>query len=311
MPSQRLRPALPMISLSWSMLDTRPTVTMQVSSTCARVCVDGQLFSQEQNILSCKVLTRKASPAPAASTGAERSLFRLLCAVKRRLSLHAEKRLSKGRRITCPGNQCIPNFLKKKTTCSADILRPLPRLYLEVVHQRPNGKSSQGVRIPFFSRHCRVNATRFYSCLNGSINLHPWWRLLPAMRPMTADVLMTSPACMFSVAIIHRFLLPPATSAISADLRSQWRGSDWRFGRWTANASEVVLPRVRKLSSPAWVVSHLDNLLLKGQILFARLIIQPLKVNHSVSLFVASANAMRPNLSFVAQIETTIKKKYK
>lgn len=130
------------------------------------------------------------------------------------------------------------------------------------------------------------------------------------MRPMTADVLMTSSACMFSVAIIHRFLLPPATSAILADLRSQWRGSDWGFRRWTANVIEVVLLRVRKLSSPAWVVSHLDNLLLKGQILFAWLIIQPLKVNHSVSLFMASANAVSPNLSFVAQIETTIKKKY-
>ncbi|KAA8584018.1 hypothetical protein FQN60_015226, partial [Etheostoma spectabile] len=34
MPSQRLRPALPMIRLLWSMLDTRPTVTMQVSNTC-------------------------------------------------------------------------------------------------------------------------------------------------------------------------------------------------------------------------------------------------------------------------------------
>lgn len=37
MPSQRLRPALPMIRLLWSMLDTRPTVTMQVSSTCVSV----------------------------------------------------------------------------------------------------------------------------------------------------------------------------------------------------------------------------------------------------------------------------------
>lgn len=33
-PSQRLRPALPMICLLWSTLDTRPTVTMQVSATC-------------------------------------------------------------------------------------------------------------------------------------------------------------------------------------------------------------------------------------------------------------------------------------
>lgn len=48
-----------------------------------------------------------------------------------------------------------------------------------------------------------------------------WATHLPAMRPMTPDVLMTSPACIFSVAMIHLFRLPPATSAMSADLKTQ------------------------------------------------------------------------------------------
>lgn len=135
--------------------------------------------------------------------------------------------------------------------------------------------------------------------LMRSISAPLRWRSLPAMRPMMAEVVMTSPACMFSVAIIHRFLLPPATSAISADLRAQSRGPDWvlRIG------TEVVVLRVWKPSSPAWVVPHLHDLLFEGQILFARFVIQPLKVNHSVSLFMASADAMGPNLSFVAQRE--------
>lgn len=47
---------------------------------------------------------------------------------------------------------------------------------------------------------------------------HLQWRFIPAMRPITPDVLMMSPTCMFSVAMIHLFRLPPATSAMSADL---------------------------------------------------------------------------------------------
>lgn len=35
---------------------------------------------------------------------------------------------------------------------------------------------------------------------------------------MCAEFLMMSPGCMFSVAMIQRFRLPPATSAMSADL---------------------------------------------------------------------------------------------
>lgn len=46
MPSQRLRPALPMICLLWSMFDTRPTVTTQVSSTCVSLSKWHQLNIQ-------------------------------------------------------------------------------------------------------------------------------------------------------------------------------------------------------------------------------------------------------------------------
>lgn len=41
---------------------------------------------------------------------------------------------------------------------------------------------------------------------------------VPALRSITPDVLMTSPCCMFAVAMIHLFRAPPATRAISADL---------------------------------------------------------------------------------------------
>lgn len=47
--------------------------------------------------------------------------------------------------------------------------------------------------------------------------------LLPAIRPITPEVLMMFPACRFSVAMIHLFRLPPATKAMSADLHRQKR----------------------------------------------------------------------------------------
>lgn len=115
---------------------------------------------------------------------------------------------------------------QQKTTCSTDVLWSLPRLYLQVVHQCSHRKSSQWVRISLICWHW-TGKTGFFIWLQTFWWISPrlWWRSLPAMRPMTADVLMTSPACMFSVAMIHLFLLPPATRAISADLR----GPDWLF----------------------------------------------------------------------------------
>lgn len=83
MPSQRLRPALPMIRLLWSMLDTRPTVTMQVSSTCVSVTKWHQLKKKCIFGVFQQVLMWKTLPGPAASMGAELLLFHWLYAAKR------------------------------------------------------------------------------------------------------------------------------------------------------------------------------------------------------------------------------------
>lgn len=80
MPSQRLRPALPMTRLLWSTLDTRPTVTMQVSNTCGGPQRGRQLSKGRARELS---LT-PPSPEPAALTEAGRSPCRSPSAAKRR-----------------------------------------------------------------------------------------------------------------------------------------------------------------------------------------------------------------------------------
>lgn len=59
-----------------------------------------------------------------------------------------------------------------------------------------------------------------------------------------------------------------------------------------------------KLVSPARVVSHLNDLLIKGLALTASFVTQSLKVYHPVSLFMASADAMCPNLSCDAGMRT-------
>lgn len=60
------------------------------------------------------------------------------------------------------------------------------------------------------------------------------WSFVPAMRPITPDVLMMSPTCIFSVAMIHLFRLPPATSAMSADLRARL---------WSSGSSVCMLSK--------------------------------------------------------------------
>lgn len=112
-------------------------------------------------------------------------------------------------------------------TCCTDVLWPLPRLELQIVHQCPHRKSSQWVRITLVGWDCKVNGDNVVSHSAKWLK-HFRWRVSidwvshsPAMRPMTPDVLMTSPACMFSVAMIHLFRLPPATNAMSADLKTQ------------------------------------------------------------------------------------------
>lgn len=107
---------------------------------------------------------------------------------------------------------------------------------------------------------------------------------------------MMSPACMFSVAIIHLFRLPPANRAMSADLCST--DDDNRL------CSECII-RVPLCSEswplPARVVSHFHNLLFKGFGLIVWFIAQSLKVNPPVFLFVASTDAMCPYPSCAAE----------
>lgn len=112
-------------------------------------------------------------------------------------------------------------------TCCTDVLWPLPRLELQIVHQCPHRKSSQWVRITLVGWDCKVNGDNVVSHSAKWLKRFRWRVSIdwvshsPAMRPMTPDVLMTSPACMFSVAMIHLFRLPPATNAMSADLKTQ------------------------------------------------------------------------------------------
>lgn len=97
----------------------------------------------------------------------------------------------------------------------------------------------------------------------------------------------------------------PSFSVASSYQCNVSRSTRTRLG--VQNLQSAGSSRVWKLISPAGVVSHFHHLLFEGPILFARFIIQPLKVNHSVSLFVASADAMRPNLSWVTKIEMIIR----
>lgn len=81
------------------------------------------------------------------------------------------------------------------------------------------------------------------SCRGGETRVD----LIPAMRPITPDVLMMSPVSMFSVAIIHLFRLPPATRAMSADLCGQHR-----LWRPTVCVCVFITFSVHVHQSPAW-----------------------------------------------------------
>lgn len=155
-PNQRLRPAFPMISLLWSTLDTRPTVTMHVSSTCGREGVFG--------------LGERAGAAESRPSGKPH----LHLALRRELndggSVHftqqdparpfRRERFREGRRnaeLVYEGggggddDRVVP--VTTVITCSADVLGSLPGPDLQVVDQRSHRKCSQRVRVPLVSRH--------------------------------------------------------------------------------------------------------------------------------------------------------------
>lgn len=74
------------------MLDTRPTVTMQVSSTCVCKCRDDNIqFRAEYGFnVAGRILIQMTSPEPAASKEAERLPFHLLYGAERRLCLETK-----------------------------------------------------------------------------------------------------------------------------------------------------------------------------------------------------------------------------
>lgn len=187
-------------------------------------------------------------------------------------------------------------------TCCTDVLWPLPRLELQIVHQCPHRKSSQWVRITLVGWDCKVNGDNVVSHSAKWLKRFRWRVSIdwvshsPAMRPMTPDVLMTSPACMFSVAMIHLFRLPPATNAMSADLKTQMVKNIYIYlYLWGVHQDRHTETSQRRLSLPAGVVPHFHNLLFKGLAAFSIFIVQPLEVYHSISLLVAAANSMSAN----------------
>lgn len=116
---------------------------------------------------------------------------------------------------------------------------------------------------------------------------------------------MMSPVCMFSVAIIHLFRLPPATSAMSADLCR--RHSSLQPTVCSYLSVYILINGLHgwKLVSPARVVSHFNNLLFKWLGLSVWLVMQSLEVDHPVFLFVAPANAVCPYLPWVGERKTS------
>lgn len=85
-------------------------------------------------------------------------------------------------------------------TCGSDVLRPLPRLHLQVVDQRPDGQRPQRVRIALIGRNWNgkgeVNRpdliwTRVQGNQRERVSYLPcvrslrtfWWRLLPPWSP--------------------------------------------------------------------------------------------------------------------------------
>lgn len=116
---------------------------------------------------------------------------------------------------------------------------------------------------------------------------------------------MMSPACMFSVAMIHLFRVPPATKAMSADLQTKSKRDCADLNLWPLDPSVAWggSDIEEALVSPARVVSDLNNFLLKRQRLFVRLIAQSLEVDPPVFLFMTSANAVCPYPSCVRDWE--------
>lgn len=98
---------------------------------------------------------------------------------------------------------------------------------------------------------------------------------------------MLSPGCMFSVAMIQRLRLPPATRAMSADLHGEPAAGEQGA---TAGAAARARGRARTPHSPARVVSHADDLLGEGLRRGPLLVAQALEVDHAVALLVSPAD---------------------
>ena len=119
--------------------------------------------------------------------------------------------------------QVPPNLSNCKISTSSFL--PAARIYwaprpgsLSTLLMRvPTGKAPRGWASPSRAATKRQNFVST-SALEPLSPCTPGGHHSPAIRPMWSEFKMVSPAFMFSVAMIQRFRLPPATRAMSADL---------------------------------------------------------------------------------------------
>lgn len=97
---------------------------------------------------------------------------------------------------------------------------------------------------------------------------------------------MVFPGCMFSVAMIQRLRLPPATKAMSADLHGEPAAAERE-----ATAGATARGRARTPHSPARVVSDADDLLGEGLRRGPLLVAQALEVDHAVAPLVSPTDS--------------------
>ena len=110
-------------------------------------------------------------------------------------------------------SQQVPFFLPAARIYWA----PRPGSLSTLLMRVPTGKAPRGWASPSRAATKRQNFVST-SALEPLSPRTPGGHHSPAIRPMWSEFKMVSPAFMFSVAMIQRFRLPPATRAMSADL---------------------------------------------------------------------------------------------
>lgn len=185
-------------------------------------------------------------------------------------------------------------------TCSTNVLWSLPWLYLQVVHQRAHRKSSQRVRVTLIGWDCSAikeipyELVSITDCSNQSSPGKVCTCHTPNKSRCFDDVSSLHVLCSndpsFPVAPSYqRDVSRPVETIMMADCMF--------IPSMHVDGSAVWW----KLSSPARVITHFHNLLFKRLGHFAWFEGQSLKVYHPVFLFMATADAVCPNPSCVAE----------